>query len=124
MAMIDDILNGQPDKIIALAEKWGKHNAKVDISNKKGRQVFDTIIGFEWEKEGQTLYFLRPRLAYMAAREPRIIDYQKVIDEALKRIGTGQSEKERREKFENLKTFVEAVLAYTKYNREIERKER
>lgn len=106
---IKEILSGNSEKIVELAQSWGERLDGIGISNKKGRQIFDTIIGFDWEKDSKKLPLLRPKLAYMAAREKKALNYQRFLDEALRLVKT-------KDEFNNLKSFVEAVLAFTKYN--------
>jgi len=78
------------------------------------RRVFDTFrkLEIDFRKEGfnrDEVLLLKPRLAYVVARERKLSPIFTYLDEAIDRVYT-------EEDFFRLMKFAEAILAYYKYS--------
>ena len=92
------------EALVKFAEAKGKEMADIDLSVSQVRNVLDTIQAMKQFDRGE-LQMLRPKLAYVAGKLPRIKPFRNVLDEA---IGYVRSEAD----FKLFRNLVEALVAY------------
>ncbi len=105
------------EKAKRVAKKLAEARETVDTQL---RRVFDTVrkveLDFEREKKfsRDEVLLIKPRLAYAVARENKLQPLFPWLDKAIDRV---VDEKD----FQKLTKFVEAVLAYYKFQKEVRR---
>lgn len=127
------ILNDQPDKLVALAEREGKLLAQGNLTTSQIRQVFGQVrqIQAMWRIETQRaqaerlLMLLKPRVAYQAAKAGRdekegIDRLRAILNEAIDAIyaNSEAGSTERNLRFGRFTELFEALLAYHKVESE------
>lgn len=120
------IVNGDPETLVALADRVGERLARVDhLTTNQIRNVFGTVrqIQMRWPTNARDAYreavLLRPKMAYYAEREKKTKErsegmetLQKTLEPALKLLtDNGQPSLERFNRFVDL---FEAIVAYHK----------
>ncbi|MEO0020719.1 MAG: type III-A CRISPR-associated protein Csm2 [candidate division WOR-3 bacterium] len=95
--------------------KMGKEK---ELTTSQVRSILDDIQSIDTSSEDSVrreLELLRPKLAYAAGRHKgRVKQFQGVIDYAIELV-TDPNTKAPASMFENLKAFIEAVVAYHRY---------
>jgi CRISPR-associated protein Csm2 len=115
------ITQDEPKLLVDEAEKAGKRLADDRLTKSQIRNIFGTVrqIQLNWppslsdeDKPARVreLLLLKPKLAYQAAREPKVRPLADVLDTAIDQV-EGE-----RPRFQRLVELFEAILAYhTKY---------
>lgn len=94
--------------LVESAEKLGKHLADQGMSTSQIRNLFFEIKNIDFAADGPyKLNIARAKLAYIAGKHERQVkDLQRVLDEAIKKVGTSQV------RFRRFLDFFEAIVAY------------
>lgn len=101
-----------------LINKLNKNKEEKELTTAQIRSILDDIQSIDpsnTQNISRELQLLRPKLAYAAGRhQGRVKQFQSVVDYAIEII-TSQDEEKMSQGFENLKAFVEAIVAYHRY---------
>ena len=115
------ITQDQPKLLVQQAEQAGRRLAEQKLTKSQIRNIFGTVrqIQLNWphsispaEEKARVreLLLLKPKLAYQAAREPKVKPLADVLDAAIDQVDG------RRERFQRSVQLFGAILAYhTKY---------
>jgi CRISPR-associated protein Csm2 len=115
------ITEDTPKLLVDEAEQAGRALASSRLTKNQIRNIFGTVrqIQSNWpasispedrQARVRELLLLKPKLAYQAAREPKVEPLADVLDVAIDHV------EGRRERFQRLVELFEAILAYhTKY---------
>ena len=115
------IARDEPKLLVEEAERAGQQLASQRLTKNQIRNIFGAVrqIQMNWAPSASAedqkarvreLLLLKPKLAYQAAREPKMKPLAEVLDTAIDQV-EGQ-----RERFQRLVELFEAILAYhTKY---------
>jgi CRISPR-associated protein Csm2 len=91
--------------VITTNQLWNIYKKILDISQDLDREE-DSNLNVQ-------IQLLRPKLAYIAARQTKAKELVKFFNEILKKLGEQKENQVKR--FENFKYFFEAVVAYHKF---------
>ena len=111
------ITKDEPRLLVEEAERAGQQLASQRLTKNQIRNVFGTVrqIQMNWppsispedeKARVRELFLLKPKLAYQAAREPKVKPLADVLDVAIDQVD-GQ-----RERFQRMVELFEAILAY------------
>ncbi len=115
--------------LVEQAESIGKQAASNRLTTNQIRNVYGPVRQINWpepteriteedrrlaSKAYREVVLLKPKLAYLAAREQRLADLELVFGAAIDAIGATNDEKERHARFRRFVEFFEAILAYHK----------
>lgn len=122
------IIGGDVDLLVEDADKIGR--VIEPVSTSQIRNVFGPVrqIELAWpmvdenddeqRKKAQDAYrqvvLLRPKLSYLAARNPELKPLEQIMDRAIEEIMKAPNVVERRIRFQHFVEFFEAILAYHK----------
>lgn len=119
------IAQDNPETLVEMARQVV--GAEAEVSTSQIRNVFGPVrrIALEWpetprseedrkraERAYRQVVLLRPKLRYMAAREPNLKTLADLLDACIAEIQKGQDLAERRVRFGRFVDFFEAILAY------------
>lgn len=115
--VIQIITQDEPKLLVDEADRAGRQLADKRLAKNQIRNIFGTVrqIQLNWSPSISTedararvreLLLLKPKLAYQAAREPKVKPLADVLDVAIDQV-QGQ-----RERFQRLVELFEAILAY------------
>ena len=109
VANLDDILNGDGEKLVCHAEKIANLLGN-RLSATKIRKIYNQVRSLEKEYNPDVAYklqMLRPKLAYSAVRDNAVTNLKNVLDPAIQKVDDTK-------KLLYFKDFFEAILAYHK----------
>lgn len=117
---LSDLSKVGAEKIVEISEKTGKHLASsraggIDLKINQIRRFLDEVRQIERTLKNKKfdrdrVILLRPKLAYAAGREHKVIPLMNVLDPAIK--SAAQSE----ENFNKLLRLIEGIVAYHRFN--------
>ena len=121
------IVDGNPEKLVELAEKTGKNLAEQKLTTSQIRNVYGTVrqIQLRWDTNPEKSYreavLLRPKMAYFAEKEKKSkgggsigMETLQVILEPGIRLLSEQNltDDQRKQRFNYFTDFFEAIVAY------------
>ncbi len=113
---------GDYDHLIVCAHELGQSMAGDDLTKSQLRNIYGMVKQMQaegFDKEAALkLKLLRPKLAYVAAKERKLEKLTRVLDEAIQLVGFEPRH------FERFADFFEAVVAYHYAEDQIQRKNR
>lgn len=132
LQQVKKIINtDNPQLLVEQAELIGRQAAQAKLTTNQIRNVYGPVrqIELTWPEITEAspeidrqrasasyrqVALLRPKLAYLAAREQKLGDLEQIFGTAIDEIGLAANEKERRIRFKRFVEFFEAILAYHK----------
>ena len=117
------IVEGRYDLLVNFAEKLGVYLAESEFTTSQIRNIFGEIRRLHdrdrYSRNRHRLHMLRPKLAYMAARQGKdktkraAKELQKVLTRCIEEVFKGAPDLDTEyDRFSRLADFLEAVLAY------------
>ena len=109
VANLDDILNGDGEKLVHHSEKIANLLGN-RLSATKIRKIYSQVRSLEKEYNPDVAYklqMLRPKLAYSAVRDNAVTNLKNILDPAIQKVDSTK-------KLLYFKDFFEAILAYHK----------
>jgi len=117
--------------LVEQAEAIGKQAAEARLTTNQIRNVYGPVrqIELTWpvldersseqdrqlaSKAYREVILLKPKLGYLAARDPKLATLERLFSAAIDEIGNSTEDRERRIRFKRFVEFFEAILAYHK----------
>ncbi|MBC7254369.1 MAG: type III-A CRISPR-associated protein Csm2 [Actinobacteria bacterium] len=106
------------DDLVSFCDRFGHELKEEKVTNSQIRKVFTEIkhMHLEARSPGSQAVFnpdrvklLKPKIAYLAAREKKLGSFKKVMDALIDKVRDARD-------FGRLAAFMEAVIAYHKYH--------
>jgi CRISPR-associated protein Csm2 len=123
IALIEQLLTFQSSDHVVLLMNWIEAFVKKDcdvITTNQLWNIYKKILDISQDLDREEdsnlnvqIQLLRPKLAYIAARQTKAKELVKFFNEILKKLGEQKENQVKR--FENFKYFFEAVVAYHKF---------
>ncbi len=125
------ISSDDPGTLVEQARIIGKQAADARLTTNQIRNVYGPVrqIELTWpeitakssaddRQRASAAYrqvvLLKPKLGYLAAREPKLVPLEEIFVKAIDEIRGATTEHERRARFKRFVEFFEAILAYHK----------
>jgi CRISPR-associated protein Csm2 len=123
------ISRDEPEMLVDEAKEAGQTLAQQDLTKSQIRNIFGTVrqIQLNWPRSispeaekarVRELLLLKPKLAYQAARDPKVKPLADVLDLAIDQVGG------KRERFQRFVELFEAILAYHTSSRSMRKEPR
>jgi CRISPR-associated protein Csm2 len=112
------IADGDPQLLVAWAERVGEELANIKLTTSQIRNVFGTVrqIEMNWDRDPREAYrqavLLKPKMAYFAKRERGMDQLERALSPALDLLAEAQPDDQRKVRFQRFVQFFEAILAY------------
>lgn len=113
------IQDGNAQLLVDQAKDFGTAAFQAGLTKSQIRGIFGTVrqIDAGWDKNSpqqnlRKVLLLKPRLAYQAAREPKVRPLADVLIAAIDLVALGTDPGEQRKRFDYFVDFFEAILAY------------
>jgi CRISPR-associated protein Csm2 len=123
------ITTDDPKLLVEQAQQIGRQVAEAKLTTSQIRNVYGPVrqIEMTWPeltehsteedrrlagKAYREVILLKPKLVYLAAREPKLAALEQYFGAAIDEIGNAKDEHERRIRFKRFVEFFEAILAY------------
>lgn len=113
------IQEGNAQLLVTQAQAFGAAAFQGGLTKSQIRGIFGTVrqIDAGWDKNTaqqnlRKVLLLKPRLAYQAAREPKVRPLADVLSSAIDLVAQGKDPGEQRTRFDYFVDLFEAILAY------------
>lgn len=110
------------DVLVKRADELGQKLKNIGLKMTQVRDIFDELRKIEstWMRDSEQairrVHLLRPKLAYRTKRVTELQPLAKVLDLAVQEVVKAGGDGEKRERFQRLVEFAEAIVAYHKYH--------
>jgi CRISPR-associated protein Csm2 len=113
------IVDGDAEVLVTQSKTFGEAVQTAGLTKSQIRGIFGTVRQIEaaWDKADskqnlRRVLLLKPRLAYQAAREPKVKPLTKVLTDAIDLVAKGQNAAEQKRRFDFFVDLFESILAY------------
>lgn len=113
------IQDGDAKVLVDQAKQFGEAVKNEQLTKSQIRGIFGTVrqIDAAWDKTPaqqnlRKMLLLKPRLAYQAAREPKVKPLADVLSDAIDLVAKAETPEDQRKRFGYFVDLFEAILAY------------
>lgn len=121
---IREIMTHDPtgEMLVSYSDQLAEQLKDDDLGTSQIRNIFSEVRRIEsmWRSEGQgeaalrRLVLLKPKMAYQAARESKVRNLVKCLDEAIGYVEKAENLEQKEQRFNKFVELFEAILAYHK----------
>lgn len=108
----EEIIEKVTENMVKFADQFGKHLVQGGLTTNQLRKFFGEVKRQQMEGFNKSEFILlKPKLAYAVGRDKKIMDFYKVMSQAIDLVNNN-------DQFKNFIKFFEATVAYHKYYEE------